>query len=246
MPRKKIWKDYVEDLRKETEDKDWKILRDKPIAPRENKKSVVVIRAKTANQKTYINSIEESTLTICSGVAGTGKTYIACGVAARYLIDGKIEKIILTRPIVECGSRLGSLPGSLSEKTDPYMSPMFEAFADFFELSVLKKHFEEKRIMVCPLETMRGRTFHQAFMILDEAQNATKRQMKMFLTRMGIDTKVIICGDVTQSDLAHNDGNPLPWVISRLGHPEISKVVLGPEDIQRHGLIRHILEKLGD
>ncbi len=253
MRRKKNWNDYIDNLKDEMEQKDWRIARDINVAEKikketaqEIKKSVVVIKAKTPNQQTYINCIKECTLTICSGVAGTGKTYIACGVAARYLNEGKIERIILTRPLVECGRKLGALPGSLSEKTDAYMSAMFEAFGDFFEPNILKKHFESKTIEVVPLETMRGRTFHNAFMILDEAQNATKTQMTMFLTRMGVGTKVIVCGDTKQSDLDQKEGNPLPWVIERLSDPDIAKVAMGKEDIQRHGLLRHILERLSD
>ena len=149
MRRKKNWKDYIDSLKDEMEQKDWRIARDINVAEKikketaqEIKKSVVVIKAKTANQQTYINCIKECTLTICSGVAGTGKTYIACGIAARYLNEGKIERIILTRPLVECGRKIGALPGSLSEKTDAYMSAMFESFGDFFEPNILKKHFK--------------------------------------------------------------------------------------------------------
>lgn len=248
MPRKKSWKhlNEVREMEPELDSFHWKTLRDKSSENQEAKKSLVVIKAKTINQQHYINLIESCALTICSGVAGTGKTYIACGIAAKMLNDGKIQKIILSRPIVGCGKDLGSLPGTLSERTDPYMIPMFEAFGDFFSPVDLKKHFENKTIEVCPLETMRGRNFDHAVMILDEAQNATKKQVKMFLTRMCPSTKVIICGDLSQSDFLYNEDNPLPWIIQKLehGNDNIGVAIMTKDDIQRHGLIRFILERL--
>lgn len=244
--KKKLWQDYVE----ETNEQDqipWQEVRDSGCKRGEEVRKVnKKITAKTPNQQTYLNCMHEHTITICTGPAGCGKTYMACALAANLLTEDKIKKVILTRPIVECGQRLGALPGTLGEKTDPYMMPMFDAFGDFLEPKFLKSYRYNGTIEVIPLETMRGRTFHDAFIILDEAQNVTRRQMKMFMTRFGQNSKVIVCGDITQSDLPNSEGNPLSWIWDRLGHPDIAKVALGPEDVQRHGLIRHILERLGD
>jgi phosphate starvation-inducible PhoH-like protein len=247
MRRKnKLWTDLLEDDN-DPELIPWQQVRDADVEKRfDAKKPVKKIKARTPNQQNYINNIEACTLTICTGPAGCGKTYIPCGLAANWLSENKIEKVILTRPIVECGQRLGALPGTLGEKTDPYMAPMFDAFGDFLDPGFLKHCRNKETIEVVPLETMRGRTFHNSVIILDEAQNVTRRQMKMFLTRFGENSKVIVCGDVTQTDLPHSEGNPLIWVWDRLGHSDIAKVTLGPEDVQRHGLIRHILERLGD
>jgi phosphate starvation-inducible PhoH-like protein len=229
---------------------DWKAVRDKGFAatkPEEIKRELTKhIRPKTANQQHYFNCIDACSLTLCTGPAGTGKTYMACGIAIERLMANKFRKIILTRPIVECGSHLGILPGGISEKTDPYMAPMFDALGDFIDRGLLSKFKEQGLIEVCPLETMRGRSFNETFMILDEAQNATRKQIKMFLTRIGIDSKVIVCGDVTQSDLKHEDKNPLLWAWDSLNHTDIAKVTLEASDVQRHGLVRYILENLKD
>jgi phosphate starvation-inducible PhoH-like protein len=248
MRRKKNWQDFMGDLRERSEIP-WQEIRDAEAGPTSgagHKKPGKRISAKTPNQQVYLNSMSDHTVTLCTGPAGCGKTYMACGLAANWLYDDRIKKIILTRPIVECGQRLGALPGTLGEKTDPYMAPMFDAFGDFLDPKFIKTCRQNQTIEVVPLETMRGRTFHDAVIILDEAQNVTRRQMKMFMTRFGQNSKVIVCGDVTQTDLPHSEGNPLMWVCERLGHPDIAKVVLGPEDVQRHGLIRHILERLGE
>jgi phosphate starvation-inducible PhoH-like protein len=254
MGRKKSWKDQ---LKVEDDSKpDWKAVRDaiEPVKHRssasheEPKKELKTktLEAKTENQKHYMKIVRECTVTFCSGVAGTGKTYIACGIGAQMLMDNKINRIIISRPIVECGHRLGFLPGDLHEKTDPYMNPMFESLGDFIDPVSLKKLLTDKVIESVPLETMRGRTFHNSLMILDEAQNVTKTQMKMFLTRMGKDSKVVICGDTNQSDLTHQDINPLRWAMALLDHDQIGKVVLTEADIQRHGLISYILTALGN
>ena len=181
---------------------------------------------------------------MCAGPAGTGKTYMACGIAIEKLLANQYRKILLTRPIVECGSNLGILPGGSAEKTDPYMAPMFDSLGDFIDRGLLRNLKEQGLIEVCPLETMRGRSFNDTFMILDEAQNATRKQIKMFLTRIGIDSKVVVCGDVTQSDLKHEEKNPLLWAWESLTHPDIAKVTLEAVDVQRHGLVRYILENL--
>ena len=241
--RKKVvkWKDFVNQEEKDKQkEENWKDERNKDVA---NKKR---IKPKTPNQSIFFDAINQSTLTICTGPAGTGKSYLSCGVAIGYLLDGKIDKIIVSRPIVECGDGLGYLPGDIEQKTDPFMVPIFDSFSDFISKNEIKKLKESGAIEVCPLETMRGRTFHNSFIILDEAQNATKKQVKMFLTRLGLNSKMIVCGDKSQSDLPHNDGNPLDWIIKKLDHPEISKVFLTSEDVQRHGLVRYIIEKIGE
>ena len=229
---------------------DWKTVRDKGFSatkPEEIKKELIKhIKPKTANQQHYFNCIDACSLTLCTGPAGTGKTYMACGIAIEKLMANKFRKIILTRPIVECGSNLGILPGGIAEKTDPYMAPMFDALGDFIDRGLLTRFKEQGLIEVCPLETMRGRSFNDTFMILDEAQNATRKQIKMFLTRIGIDSKVVVCGDVTQSDLKFEEKNPLLWAWDSLSHPDIAKVTLEASDVQRHGLVRYILENLKD
>ena len=247
MPRKKRkqnWLEEVEEIEAE-EAISWREERDKCVEDQKNN-NVNKIKAKTKNQEIYINSINSKTITICSGLAGTGKTYIACGLAAEMLLDNKIEKIIIARPLVECGQRLGAFPGDLKEKTEPFMVCMLEVFGKFLPKTKMKKLKSDEIIEICPLEIMRGRTFHNSAIILDEAQNATRRQLKMFLTRFGIDSKVIICGDHTQTDLPHSEGNTMKWILDRLDHNDIGKVFLTSEDVQRHGLIRYIIEQLGE
>jgi phosphate starvation-inducible PhoH-like protein len=229
---------------------DWKAVRDKGFehpqqGHKEHKRDLIKhIRPKTANQQHYFNCIDTCSVTLCTGPAGTGKTYMACGIAIERLLAHQFTKIVLTRPIVECGSNLGILPGGIAEKTDPYMAPMFDSLSDFIDRGFLTKLKDQGLIEVCPLETMRGRSFNDTFMILDEAQNATHKQLKMFLTRIGLNSKVVVCGDVTQSDLKHVDKNPLLWAWDSLSHPDIAKVTLEAIDVQRHGLVRYILENL--
>lgn len=246
MKRKKNW-EPINNTELISECPNWQKVRDNESSKKEEaKKEIKKLKARTPNQNTYMNAISSCTLTMCAGVAGTGKTFIACAMGAEYLMDAKVERIIITRPIVECGQKLGFLPGTLSEKTDPYMMPMFDSFKDFLNEEQFAKMLADKIIEIVPLEIMRGRTFHNCFIILDEAQNATKKQMRMFLTRFGENSKIVICGDATQSDLPHADGNPLLWIMDRLVHVDIASVLLGPEDIQRHGLIRYILERIGE
>lgn len=244
--RKKVikWQEIVEQEKSEKQKEivSWSEERDKSVASINKKR----IKPKTPNQSIFFDAINKATLTICTGPAGTGKSYLSCGVAIGLLLDAKIDKIIISRPIVECGDGLGFLPGDIEQKTDPFMVPIFEAFADFISRHELKKFKEDKVIEVCPLETMRGRTFNNSFVILDEAQNATKKQIKMFLTRLGMNSKMVVCGDKSQSDLPHQDGNPLDWILKMLDHPEIAKVFLTSEDVQRHGLVRYIIEKIGE
>ncbi len=247
MPRKKRkqnWLEEVEEIEAE-EAISWREERDKCVEEQKNN-NTNKIKAKTKNQETYINSVATKTITICSGLAGTGKTYIACGLAAEMLLENKVEKIVIARPLIECGQRLGAFPGDLKEKTEPFMVCMLEVFAKFMPKTKMKKIKADEVLEICPLEIMRGRTFHNSVIILDESQNATRRQLKMFLTRFGTDSKVIICGDHTQTDLPHSEGNTMQWVLDRLDHQDIGKVFLTSEDVQRHGLIRYIIEQLGE
>lgn len=247
MPRKKRKQNWLEEVREaEAEEAiSWREERDKSVEEQKNSNNNK-IKAKTKNQQIYIDSIADRTITICSGLAGTGKTYIACGLAAEMLSENKIEKVVIARPLIECGQRLGAFPGDLKEKTEPFMVCMLEVFGKFLPKTKMKKLKSDEIIEICPLEIMRGRTFHNSAIILDEAQNATRRQLKMFLTRFGIDSKVIICGDHTQTDLPHSEGNTMQWMLDRLDHEDIGKVFLGSEDVQRHGLIRYIIEQLGE
>ena len=159
------------------------------------------VRAKTAGQVAYINAIESHTITFAIGPAGTGKTYLAVAKAVRAFQDRQVRRIILTRPAVEAGENLGFLPGTLNEKVDPYLRPLYDALSDMLGADQLKRYMDDGTIEVAPLAYMRGRTLNDAFVILDEAQNTTEQQMKMFLTRLGFNTKMIITGDVTQVDL---------------------------------------------
>ena len=157
------------------------------------------VRAKTAGQIAYVNAIESHTITFAIGPAGTGKTYLAVAKAVRAFQDRQVRRIILTRPAVEAGENLGFLPGTLNEKVDPYLRPLYDALSDMLGADQLKRYMDDGTIEVAPLAYMRGRTLNDAFVILDEAQNTTEQQMKMFLTRLGFNTKMVITGDVTQS-----------------------------------------------
>ena len=242
-PRKKkqTWVD-IANYKEEQPETSWQQDRDKSLEE-ETKNQ---IKGKTKNQEIYIDAIEKNTLTNCSGPAGAGKTFIACGVAAGLLMQKKIEKIIIARPLIECGQKIGAFPGDLKEKTEPFMVAMLEALGNFLTKTKMKAIRNDQLLEICPLELMRGRTFHDSMIILDEAQNATRRQLKMFLTRFGQNSKVVVCGDHTQTDLPHYEGNTMEWILSRLDHKDIAKVMLTGDDIQRHGLIKYIIEQLGE
>jgi|694.fasta_scaffold00041_75 phosphate starvation-inducible PhoH-like protein len=248
MSQKKRKQNWLEEANNAELEKtiSWRDERDKSADEQKESANSNKLKPKTKNQETYMNSVYSKTVTICSGVAGTGKTYIACGIAAEMLIDLKIEKIIIARPLVECGQRLGAFPGDLKEKTEPFMTAMLEVFGKFMTKTKMRKIKTDEVLEICPLEIMRGRTFHNSVIILDEAQNATRRQLKMFLTRFGQESKVIICGDHTQTDLPHSEGNTMNWLLDRLDHNDIGKVFLTSEDVQRHGLIKYIIEQLGE
>ena len=201
------------------------------------------IRPKTANQKRYVDAIEDHTMTFGIGPAGTGKTYLAMAMAVAALQAKKINRIILTRPAVEAGESLGFLPGTLSEKIDPYLRPLFDALHDMIDIDTIPRLMQSGIIEVAPLAYMRGRTLNDAFVILDEAQNTTPEQMKMFLTRLGFGSKMVITGDVTQIDLPNSQKSGLKVVRDILQEiDDIAFLELTAEDVVRHRLIGDIVK----
>ena len=201
------------------------------------------IRPKTANQKRYVDAIEENTITFGIGPAGTGKTYLAMAKAVAALQAKKVTRIILTRPAVEAGEHLGFLPGSLSEKIDPYLRPLFDALHDMLDHEAIPRLLASGVIEVAPLAYMRGRTLNDAFVIMDEAQNTTPEQMKMFLTRLGFGSKMVITGDVTQVDLPNGNYSGLKVIRGILENIEdICFMELNSEDVVRHRLVGDIVD----
>jgi phosphate starvation-inducible PhoH-like protein len=200
------------------------------------------IRPKTQNQATYVNAIETHTITFGIGPAGTGKTYLAMAQAVAALQAKRVTRIVLTRPAVEAGERLGFLPGSLSEKVDPYLRPLYDALHDMVDPESIPKLMEAGTIEVAPLAYMRGRTLNDAFIILDEAQNTTREQMKMFLTRLGFGATMVVTGDITQVDLPGSTQSGLRAARDILaGVDDIAFCELGAEDVVRHRLVSDIV-----
>ena len=200
------------------------------------------IRPKTANQKLYVDAIEENTITFGIGPAGTGKTYLAMAKAVAALQAKQVNRIILSRPAVEAGEKLGFLPGTLGEKIDPYLRPLFDALHDMIDAESIPRLMQSGVIEVAPLAFMRGRTLNDAFVILDEAQNTTPEQMKMFLTRLGFGSKMVITGDVTQNDLPNGQRSGLSIIREILGEvDDIAFMDLTAEDVVRHRLIGDIV-----
>ena len=209
----------------------------------DNRPKVQKLEAKTPNQKEYIRSIIENDIVFCSGPSGSGKSFIAAGIAAEHLHRADIEQIIITRPLVCTGKDIGSLPGELGEKIAPYLLPMKENLKFFLGRSYYGHYDNDGQILYKPLEIMRGSTFHNAYMILDEAQNCTVEQIKMFITRMGKNSKVLINGDINQDDLRGRRG--LDYCISKLsGVTGVGICELGYEDIQRNDIIGRVLTAL--
>ncbi|CAB4592929.1 MAG: AAA family ATPase [Actinobacteria bacterium] len=201
------------------------------------------IRPKTANQKKYVDAIEDNTITFGIGPAGTGKTYLAMAKAVAALQAKKVNRIILTRPAVEAGEKLGFLPGTLSEKIDPYLRPLFDALHDMIDVDSIPRLMQTGVIEVAPLAYMRGRTLNDSFIILDEAQNTTPEQMKMFLTRLGFGSKMVITGDVTQVDLPNGVRSGLRIITDILQDiDDIAFLELTAEDVVRHRLIGDIVK----
>jgi phosphate starvation-inducible PhoH-like protein len=203
----------------------------------------IMVRARTPNQKKMVESSEKNDVVFAIGPAGTGKTYTAVALAVRALKNREIKRIILTRPAVEAGENLGFLPGDLKEKIDPYLRPLYDALFDMIQGEKVKSYIETGVIEVAPLAFMRGRTLDNAFVILDEAQNATESQLKMFLTRMGPSAKFIVTGDVTQIDLPRNQPSGLVQAIKILSNIKgIDFIYLDAQDVVRHRLVKEIIE----
>ena len=201
------------------------------------------VKAKTIGQKRYVDSVLKNTVTIGVGPAGTGKTYLAVAAAVAAFRDKKINRIILTRPAVEAGERLGFLPGDLQSKVDPYLRPLYDALFDMLGAETYQKYLERGNIEVAPLAYMRGRTLDDSFIILDEAQNTSREQMKMFLTRMGFNSKVVITGDVTQIDLPADKTSGLKEAIRVLKNVEgIGICELTDQDVVRHVMVQRIIK----
>ncbi|MGJ7030403.1 PhoH family protein [Niabella hirudinis] len=201
------------------------------------------VRARTANQKKLVQEAEKNDILFAIGPAGTGKTYTAVALAVRALKNKQVKKIILTRPAVEAGESLGFLPGDLKEKIDPYLRPLYDALDDMIPADKLGYYMTTRTIEIAPLAYMRGRTLDNAFIILDEAQNATDLQLKMFLTRIGANAKAIITGDMTQVDLPRNQKSGLQTAVRILQNiPGISHIELDEEDVVRHRLVKAIIK----
>ncbi len=204
------------------------------------------IKAKTVNQQKLVIAIKQNDLVFALGPAGTGKTFISVAMAVKALKSKQVRKIIITRPAVEAGENLGFLPGDLKEKIDPYLRPIYDALNDMIPLEKLKFYMEREVIEIAPLAYMRGRTLNNAFILLDEAQNTTPMQMKMFLTRMGPESKMIVTGDASQIDLPGNQKSGLKEAIRILnGVKGIEMVELNEKDVVRHKLVRDIIEAYG-
>ena len=201
------------------------------------------IKAKTIGQRTYLDAIEHNTITLGIGPAGTGKTYLAVAEAVAAFRAEKVNRIILTRPAVEAGERLGFLPGDLQSKVDPYLRPLYDALFEMLGADTYAKYLERGNIEVAPLAYMRGRTLDDSFIILDEAQNTSREQMKMFLTRIGFGSHVVITGDVTQIDLPPDKTSGLKEAMRVLdGIEDIAICRLSASDVVRHALVQKIIE----
>ncbi|MBV8153058.1 MAG: PhoH family protein [Candidatus Eremiobacteraeota bacterium] len=200
------------------------------------------VRPRTSGQRAFVESIESKTLTIGIGPAGTGKTFLAIVMAVRALRNREVARVVLSRPAVEAGEKLGFLPGDLREKVDPYMRPLFDALNDLIGPAVVNKHIDRGTLEVAPLAYMRGRTLSDAFVILDEAQNATGDQIKMFLTRLGSASKMVVVGDATQIDLPSGERSGLRDAARRLAAiDDVGAIELTDTDVVRHPLVAKII-----
>src|SRR5262245_14483373 len=205
------------------------------------------VRPRTDGQARYVHAMRDNDLVICVGPAGTGKTYLAVGMAVTMLRAAAVKRIVLVRPAVEAGERLGYLPGDIAAKVNPYLRPLFDSLHDMMEADQVKRYLENDIIEIVPLAYMRGRTLNQAVIILDEAQNATISQMKMFLTRMGNGSKIIVTGDITQTDLPKQIKSGLVDAIHRLKEIDrIAIIYLTENDIVRHPLVQQIVQAYED
>ncbi len=200
------------------------------------------VRPRTAGQRAFVDAIAAHTLTFAVGPAGTGKTFLAVVMAFAALKAGEVQRIVLSRPAVEAGENLGFLPGDFAQKVDPYLRPLFDALGEIMDVQAVARAVERGQIEVAPLAYMRGRTLSDAFVVLDEAQNASRDQMKMFLTRIGSKSRMVVCGDVTQIDLARRQDSGLVHAARIFGDTEdIAIITLTAGDIVRHPLIRRII-----
>ncbi|MDX2131148.1 MAG: PhoH family protein [Planctomycetota bacterium] len=205
------------------------------------------VRAQTPNQEAYLDAIRGNDLVFAIGPAGTGKTYLAVAAAVHLLKTGRVKRVILARPAVEAGEKLGFLPGDLRAKVNPYLRPLFDALADMMDYATLRRFMENDVVEVSPLAFMRGRTLNNAVIILDEAQNSTKGQMKMFLTRLGHGSRMIVTGDATQIDLPDPTDSGLIDAARRLARtPGVGFVTFGRADVVRHNLVQRIIDAYGD
>ncbi len=212
-----------------------------PIVYGSNGKKIV---AKTKNQKKIVKLHKKNDLLFVIGPAGTGKTYVSVALGVKALKEKKVKKIIITRPVVEAGENLGFLPGDLQDKIDPYLKPIYDAIEDMIPIQKMKKFIENKTIEIAPLAYMRGRTLKNAFILLDEAQNTTKSQLKMFLTRLGEDSKMIVTGDISQIDLRRDQSSGLIDAKEKLKDINgIGFTLLDSSDVLRHKLVKKILDK---
>jgi phosphate starvation-inducible PhoH-like protein len=203
----------------------------------------IAIKPRTSGQRAYLKAIRENEVVLATGPAGTGKTYLAMAAAVSALLNKEVNRIVLTRPAVEAGENLGFLPGDMSEKVNPYLRPLFDALYSMVDPERVKRWFERDQVEVAPLAFMRGRTLDHCFAILDEAQNTTPAQMKMFLTRLGQGSRAIITGDVTQVDLPEGTQSGLTEAARILAHTEgITVVALESNDVVRHPLVQNIVE----
>ncbi len=200
------------------------------------------IKPKTLGQKFYVEAIKKADIVFSIGPAGTGKTYLAMVMAVKYLLNKKVNRIILTRPAIEAGEKLGFLPGDMQDKVDPYLRPLYDALYDILGPEKVNQYLEKNIIEVAPLAYMRGRTLDDSFVILDEAQNTTPEQMKMFLTRIGFNSHAVVTGDITQIDLPHSKNSGLNQVRKLLNNIEgIEFIYLSNQDVVRHELVKEII-----
>ena len=205
------------------------------------------LSARSPNQKKYIKSIKNNILTFCDGPAGSGKTHIAVGCAIEALVSGQVDRIIITRPVVEAGEKIGYLPGDADKKLHPYLLPVFDELNYFVSHEQINNWKNQGKLVVAPIGLMRGRNFHNCFIIADECQNLSMKQLKMLLTRMGMESKLVITGDDTQSDLPYSQRGAFSKCLTRLdGVDNLGVMYLKKEDIVRNPLIPIILDKLND